>query len=203
MFFDGSWNSGVIANGYPDMIDEIGAASIPVPDSDTAAYTYNIPPGGTFWVSSQADSPEIATQILQLFTSEEYYLGLAAQMDQPPLNLSAVNRSEAHPEYKKVIGYFENTVRLSPEPVVRNQNVSQVLAEMRSITPTLGEIVQGIFSGGVNDVQATLQQYSDSISAERERAVQSVQDQGVEVSLDDWTFADWQPGEDYSPENYG
>ena len=202
MFFDGPWNSGVMANDYPELIDGIGAARLPIPSADTTAYTYNTPPAGTFWVSSQAENPEVITQILQLFTSDEYYLGLAEQMDQPPLDLSAVERADVHPEYRKVIGHFEDTVRLSPDPVVRNANISQVMAGMRAITPTLGEIVQGVFSGGVGNPQTALQQYSDSLSAEREGAVQRVQDQGVEVSLDDWVFANWQPGEDYGPENY-
>lgn len=202
MFFDGPWNAGVLQLNYPEVIDGIGVARIPVPDINQPSYTYSGPPEGIFWVSSQSEQPEIATQILQLLTSDEYYIGLAEQMDQPPLDLSAVERANVHPIYRRTISYFLDTVRLSPNPLLKNPNVAQVYAEMRAVNPNLGEIVQGVFSGGVRDLEATLQGYADQLSSERERAIQVVQDRGVEVSLDDWAFTNWQPGEDYTPERY-
>jgi multiple sugar transport system substrate-binding protein len=203
MFFDGPWNAGVLNLDYPDLIDSIGVARIPVPDAGTPAYTYAGTPGGIFWVSSQCENPELATELLQTFTSEAYYTGLAEQMDQPPLDLSAVERANVHPTYRKTIGYFQETVRLSPDPLLKNPAVAEVYAEMRPITPNLGEIVQGAFSGGVSDVALTLQQYADQLTAERDRAIQVVQDAGQQVSTQDWVFDDWQAGQDYTPEKYG
>ena len=202
MFTDGPWNIGVIKSNFPEIMDSIGVAPLPVPEAGVQAFVHSAPPSGVFWISSQAERPEVASDILQLFTADDYYVGLAERMDQPPFDLSAVEKAEVHPTYKKVIQSFADTVRLAPDPIVRNPNVAMVYAEMREIHPNLGEIVQGVFSGGVRDIQATLQDYSNKLTAERERAVKTLQDQGVEVSLNDWIFPNWQPSEDFSPEDY-
>lgn len=203
MFFDGPWTAGVLRSSYPEVLDTVGVAPVPVPDADLPAYTYAGPPGGTWWVSSQSEQPEVAADLLRRFTSRDYYVGLAEQMDQPPLDLSAVEGADVHPTYREALGFFQEMVRLAPSPVVKNANVSQVLAEMRDITPGLGEIVQGVFSGALSDYRAALTDYTEQMTAERERAIRVVQEQSVEVSLDDWVFANWQPGEDYTPEKYG
>jgi multiple sugar transport system substrate-binding protein len=137
-----------------------------------------------------------------MFTSDAYYVGLAERMDQPPLDLTAVDRANVHPTYKTVIDGFKKVVRLSPEPLIKNPNVAQVYAEMKPVTPGLGEIVQGVMGGVVSNVQATLQQYSDKLTAERDRALKVVKDKGVQVSLDDWIFPNWQPGQDYTTDRY-
>ncbi len=202
MFFDGPWNSGVVKGSFAQVLDALGAGSIPVPSLDRPAFTYHAPPSGEFWISSQCEDPETASKILQMFTSDAYYVGLAERMDQPPLDLTAVDRANVHPTYKTVIEGFKKVVRLSPEPLIKNPNVAQVYAEMKPVTPGLGEIVQGVMGGAVSNVQATLQQYSDKLTAERDRALKVVKDKGVQVSLDDWIFPNWQPGQDYTTDRY-
>jgi multiple sugar transport system substrate-binding protein len=202
MFFDGPWNSGVLNNSFAEAIDGIGVARIPAPTASRGTFTYNPPPAGTFWLSSQAEDPELVTELLQSFTTDEYYEGLARRMDQPPLDLSAVERAEVHSTYRTVIAAFQEDVRLSPSPAVRNPDTSKVNAETRAVSPSLGEIVQGAFSGAIRSLPATLRQYADRLTAERERALGVVQATGAQVSVDDWVFADWQPGEDYTAEKY-
>jgi multiple sugar transport system substrate-binding protein len=202
MFFDGSWNSGVVKGSFAQVLDALGAGSIPVPSLDRPAFTYHAPPSGVFWISSQCEDPETASKVLQRFTSDAYYVGLAEQMDQPPLDLSAVDRAVVHPSYKAVIDGFKKTVRLAPEPLIKNPNVAQVYAEMRPVTPGIGEILQGAMSGAVTNVKAVLQQHADKLTAERDRALKVVKGRGVEVSLEDWVFPNWQPGEDYIAERY-
>jgi len=203
MFVDGPWNIGVVKASFPQVLDSVGVAPIPVPAGAQAAHTYRVPPTGAFWISSQSKNADAATRVLQLFTSDAYYVGLAERMDQPPLDLSAIDRANVHPTYKRVIEGFKSTVRLAPEPLIRNPNVAQVLAEMRPVTPGLGEIVQGVMAGAVSTPKTTLQQLADRMTAERDRALKAVKARGVEVALDDWVFPNWRPGEDYTPQQYG
>ncbi|MGH2562463.1 MAG: ABC transporter substrate-binding protein [Thermomicrobiales bacterium] len=203
MFLDGPWNIGVIQTEFQDFLDKVGVAPLPTPTTETPTFVHAGPGGGVFWISSQSENPEVAEDILRQFTSPEYYVGLAERMDQPPLDLTAVERANVHPTYKRAIELFQSGVRLGPNAIVRNPAVAQVVGEMAEIHPNLGEIAQGAFSGDVTDYKATLQEYADKLTAERERALQSVQDQGVEVTLDDWVFSNWDPTQDFTAEMYG
>lgn len=210
MFFDGPWNVGVITTELTEFIDRVGVA--PVPGPEGVANLIHVSPGGStpggagagggpFWISSQSPNAAVAADILRQLTTPEYYVGLAERMDQPPLDLTAVEGAEVHPTYRQAVGFFQEGVRLAPSPVVANPAVSLVFAEMADIRPNLGEIVQGIFSGNVTDIRGTLQTLGDQLSAERERAIGVVQGEGHDVSLDDWLFPNWVAGEDYTGES--
>ncbi len=201
MFFDGPWNIGVVQSDLKEFIDKVGVAPVPRPQG-TSNLIHVGPQGGTFWLSAQSKHPEIASDILTLFTTSDYYVGLAEQMDQPPLDLDAVDKANVHPTYKQAVGFYKNEVRLGPSAVVRNPAVSLVNAEMKDIHPNLGEITQGVFSGDVKDYQAALKTYNDAMTAERDRALKVVQSKGQRVSQGDWVFANWDPAKDYTTEMY-
>jgi multiple sugar transport system substrate-binding protein len=202
MFFDGPWNSGVLNNSFAEVIDRIDVCRVPYPTTAEGSYTTKGPNTGTFWISAQSEHVEEAAQVLQLLTSEEYYIALAERMDQPPLDLSAVERAEVHSTYRKVVSSYADYVRLAPDPLIRNPAVSAVYAEMRDVSPGLGEIIQGAFSGAFDDPQPILQQYNDQMMAERDRAIEVARSNGAEVSQDDWVFENWTPGEDFTSEKY-
>ena len=198
MFLDGPWNIGVVQAEFQDFIDRVGVAPLPAPEGRTPPYVHNAPVGGEFWISSQSQHAAVAEDIMRGFTTREYYVGLAERMDQPPLDLSAVDDANVHPTYRRAIQLFQEGVRLGPSPLVKNPAMAEVLAEMQQIRPSLGEIAQGVFSGDVDDPAAALQTFADQLTAERERAIAAVNGRGIQVSLDDWVFPDWQPGQDYT-----
>lgn len=197
MFVDGPWNSGVLKNSFAQVIDGIGVGRTPYPGEAASSFTRRGPVMGTFFISSQSKHPQQASDVLQLMTTDDYYVALAERMDQPPLDLSAVQRGKVHPTYAKVIASFAEYVRLAPDPLLRNGAVSKVYAGMKPVLPGLGEIIQGAFSGAFDDPKPVLKQFADQMSAERERAIAAAKADGAEVSLDDWVFADWVPDTDY------
>jgi multiple sugar transport system substrate-binding protein len=132
----------------------------------------------------------------------EYYVGLAERMDQPPLDLTAVDKADVHPTYKRAMELYTERVRLAPSAVARNPVVSQVNAKMADIHPNLGEIVQGVFSGDVSDYRAALKTFNDQVTAERDKAIEAVTAAGGEVSIDDWIFDGWAAGEDFTADKY-
>lgn len=203
MFFDGPWNSGVLNNSFKDVIDGIDAVRVPYPAAAAAnSFTYRGPQVGTFFLSAQSANVEMASQVLQQLTSEDYYVGLAERMDQPPLDLSAVEKANVHPAYRKMVSGYASYVRLAPDPLIRNPQVAQVYAEMKPVTPGLGEIIQGAFSGAFSDPKPLLQQFADQMTAERARAVEVAKAKGAAVSVDDWKFDAWVPGEDFTADKY-
>ncbi|MBD8066033.1 extracellular solute-binding protein [Devosia sp. PTR5] len=203
MFFDGPWNSGVLNGSFKEQIDLISVTGqVPYPKDKASAFNYRAPSTGTFYMSAQSQHPDLVTQVLQMLTTDEYYVALAERMDQPPLDPTAVERANVHPAYKKVVTGYQEYVRIAPDPLVRNTAVGQVYAEMRDVTPGLGEILQGAFSGAFSDPKPILQQYADQMNRERDRAIEAAKGKGAEVSRDDWVFEAWQPGEDFTADKY-
>ncbi|GAA3598580.1 sugar ABC transporter substrate-binding protein [Nonomuraea rosea] len=200
MFFDGSWNIGVVNGQFKRFVDKVGVGPVPSPDGKPVLY--GAPASGQLFVSSQSKHVEQASQLLARFTGPGYSKELATFMDQVPLDLEAVATANVHPTYKRAVELFGTTVRLAPSPVARNPAIAQVLSEMKEPRPTLGEITQGILSGEITDVRKALREFTGKLTAERERATRVVSGKGVKVSLDDWKFANWQPGEDYTAEMY-
>jgi len=103
---------------------------------------------------------------------------------------------------QRVIGLTEAWMRLAPDPAVRNPDVAQVRLELRPVSPDLGELVQGVLVGQVSDAAAALQDLQDRASAELDRAIAAAQEQGADVSRDDWVFPNWDPTQDYSEDRY-
>lgn len=197
-FFDGPWNAGVVSGDFNQFLPQLGVGPIPTPEGDAPVLT-RPPTGGTFWVSSQSDQVDQASALLELFLGQDYQQGLAEAMDQPPLDLGAVADSDAHETYKRCIEMFSEQVFLGPTPQARNPLVAQVQAAMKPVEPSLGALVQGAFSGQVDDIRAALQTLSDGTAKARDVAIAEV---GGDVSVEDWAFPDWKPGEDFGPERY-
>lgn len=199
MLFDGPWNAGVVTQDFEAYLENLGVAPIPMPEAGSTARVNVGPASGTYWLATQSQNPDVAADILLQMTTDEYYVTLAERMDQPPFDLTAVERAEVHPTYAQALGFFADRVRLAPSPVTTNPAVADVIAEMTPIEPDFGQIIIGAFTGDVPDVGAALQEYSDQLTAERERAIGVVAEGGAEISVDAWVFPDWNPDEDYVP----
>jgi multiple sugar transport system substrate-binding protein len=193
-FLDGPYNAGVVAGDYPQFLGQLGVGPIPTPDGRPAVLT-RPPTTGTFWVSGRSDKVDRATALLELLVSREYQSGLAAAMDQPPLDPAVVAASDAHPSYKRCIQLFGEQVFIGPAAPARNPLVSQVQGVMTPVEPDLGAIVQGVASGQVTDVRGALRQLSDAMAAARDAAIAKV---GQGISVADWSFPGWQRGQDYT-----
>jgi len=70
------------------------------------------------------------------------------------------------------------------------------------VTPDLGDLMSGIMSEQIDDPKAAMQDLEDRSNAELERALKAAQDKGAQVSRDDFVFANWDPTENYTQEQY-
>jgi len=77
-----------------------------------------------------------------------------------------------------------------------------VALERRPFTPDLGQLVQGILAGQIDDVPAAMEDLQSRANAELERAIAAAQEAGAEVTRDDFIFANWDPAEEYTADNY-
>lgn len=203
-YFDGPWCAGAALQTSAAFGKSLGVGPILVPQQGMPVSGYRGVAGGSFWLSKSSQNVAAANQLLSdHFTTDDYYAGVASNMDQPPRDLSAVAKSSAHPAYKRLIEMFGSQVFIAPTPALKNlSGVTAAQAEMKQVTPTLGDIVQGALTGSVSDVRGALKQLSDKSTAERDRAVAAAKKNGADVSVDDWAFPNWTPRTDYTQDMY-
>ncbi|MEV0616737.1 extracellular solute-binding protein [Nonomuraea sp. NPDC050404] len=203
-YFDGPWCPGVALQDTPEFGKKLGVGPILVPDAGTTVATYHVPQPGDYWLSPKTRNAAAANALLSdHFTTEEYSVQIANTMSQPPRDISVVDRSEAHAAYKQLVGWFKESVFLSPDPIVGNKDIQQVLIEDKPVRPTVGDIVQGALTGDVTDVRGALTKLSSDSAKERDRAIAAAKAKGAKVSLDDFAFPNWKPREDYTKPMYG
>lgn len=204
MFLQGQWNIPQWATRNPDFVFDVGFQPLADPNTEMTL-TYG--PGGANqrWVSATTEVPTVAGDILHYLGTIEGQVawGTHTQGADPPLFAEAREAAGAtDPRMQRVIGLTEAWMRLAPDPAVRNPDVAQVRLELRPVSPDLGELVQGVLVGQVSDAAAALQDLQDRASAELDRAIAAAQEQGADVSRDDWVFPNWDPTQDYSEDRY-
>lgn len=199
---DGSWNVGVVKSSFPEVLNYVDVAEPIRKDASRPYWIYKTPPQASFFISSNSDCVKEATQTLLQFMGKDYYIGLAENMDQPPLDLSVVEEANVHPSYKKVCEMFAKTMLYRPDPLLKNLDVAKVTTEMRDIHPNPAEIYQGYCSGAISDWKTELKKYNAAMTMERDRAIKKVKGEGYNVSLDDWIFPNFVYGRNFSSDMY-
>ena len=202
-YLDGPWCPGVVSKDAAPFLPKVDVGRQLVPESGQDPVMYRPPQGGMFYVGGSSKVPDEVSNILSRIALPQYQLMISNGMAQPPLDMSLVAKSDAHPSYKKNIANFTDTCFLAPTPVVRNPDISAVSGRIKPVKPGLGEIIQGVFSGQVKDWKAALTKLSSDNMAAREKAMQEVTASGAKVSQDDYAFSNWKPRQDYTKQMYG
>ncbi len=197
LYLDGIWCAGGAKALVPTFAQKIGSGKTPIPDSGSNQWTYRGRPGAAYFVSHDSKNPDAASKLIGSFMSEEYQKGMISAMDQPPLNLDLVASSDALDAYKSVVSFCKDNVFLMPQAIVRNPEIAKVEAKRKPITPTVGNIVQGYLGGSIKDLRGALKKLSDASQSDLESAIKAAKSEGAKVSMDDYVFSDWKPGQDY------
>jgi multiple sugar transport system substrate-binding protein len=198
----GPWMIGGLMVDEPSAVERgIEAWRLPCPES-TRNIVSRGPGSGVFWLSRQSQQAEVAAELLLTMTTPEFQAQLATAMDQPPALTEVVADADVHPAYARNIAFMEDDVRIAPVPETGNPATWRVAVEMRDIHPNLGEVAQAVLTGATKDVKGELTKLNDAMSAERDRAIETVRSEGVEVSVDDWVFANWDRSTDYDQTAY-
>ncbi|MFC5827818.1 extracellular solute-binding protein [Nonomuraea insulae] len=197
-YFDGPWCPGVALKNTPEFGKKLGVGPILVPEAGTTVTTYHLPPAGDYWLSPSSKKAAAANTLLSdYFTTEDYSRQIAATMSQPPRDIAVVEQSQAHPAYKKLVSWFQESVFLAPEPIAGNKDLQQVQIATKPVVPGLGDIVQGALTGDITNVRAALTKLSSDNAKQRDLAIAAAKSKGAQVSLDDYAFPNWKPGADY------
>jgi multiple sugar transport system substrate-binding protein len=203
MMLQGQWNIPQWATRNPDFTFDV--AFQPLSDPGTQG-RLSYGPGGANqrFVSASSQLLAVAGDILHYLGSVEGQIawGKHTQGSDPPLFQVAREASASDPRMQRVNELTAQWMVLGPSPAVRNPGVAQVNLEIRPLTPNLGEVVQGLFTGQLSDIGAALQDLQDRANAELDRAIEAAREMGAEVSRDDWVFPNWNPAADYTNDMY-
>ena len=71
-----------------------------------------------------------------------------------------------------------------------------------SVSPNVGDIYVGYITGAISDWETALQEYTDAMNAELDRAIDTCKMMGANVDRNDWVFPNYVQGESYISEKY-
>ncbi|WP_419999551.1 ABC transporter substrate-binding protein [Streptomyces boninensis] len=202
-FFDGPWCPGTLSEDAPDFLEKLDVAPMLTPEPGAKIQAYRTAQNGMFWLSKECQIADDANKLLARQTTEQYYIDIANGMAQPPANLDAIDKADVHPAWKKLIGWYQEQAFIAPHPVQKNPEIDKVNAEDKGISPDLGQVIQGLFSGDLDNPRKALKDLTDRAQKNREKSLAAAKKKGAKVEPDDYAFPDWQPGKDYTKEMYG
>jgi ABC-type glycerol-3-phosphate transport system substrate-binding protein len=197
-FPDGPWCAGGVKNIVPGFLPKMDVGPLLKAESGGPVTVYRGAPGAQFFVAGNSKDPANASKLLESFTTPEYQKGLAAGMDQPPLDLNVVDTADVIEPYRKVVGFFKKTVYNAPQALVRNPKIAVAQSLSKPVATHLGNIIQGYLGGDVSDLKAALRKLNSDFEKDREQSMKGAKDKGAAVSTDDYAFPDWKPGRDYT-----
>lgn len=203
MILQGPWNIPIWQDESPDFNFQI--ASQPVPNDGTLVPLSQGPGGGNqYWVFAGSKYKEVAGDMFSYFGSDEGQQAWAeiVGVADPPAFPNAFDNVDLDERSQAAVDLFEEQLRLRPDPLVRNPDAAQVMLQWQTVTPDLGQTIQGIFTGELELTKA-LQDAEDNYNAQLDRAIEAAQQEGVEIDRDNWVFANWDPNADYTEESYG
>lgn len=193
MTFGGIWDQGDWkTQGYTDY-----RMTTLIPPSGSPKAFFYTGAGGTFIaIGSQTKHPKEAGMWLDWMYSKDAGkrmvqmgedLSVFPENDQP----SVVQQNKIFSQYLEEKGL----TRIGPDPAARNPDAGKV--KVPSFTPSVNDVISGIWSGQISDIHGALSELEDKANAALAQGVKDAQATGLHVSLDDYIFADWDPTKDY------
>lgn len=192
----GAWCISTWRTDNPDL--DFGVMALPVPDDGAKGKLPYI--GAQPWMGISANSkhPDVAAQYLMALYSEDYQAGLVEDGGFVSV-VDSINK--AHMTDPTMLDYYnlnKEQAALAPDPIVANPAVSVVYATVSSVSPSLGEIAQGVLAQNI-DYKAELKTLSDKTQEEWEKAITAA---GSGISKDDFEFKNWDPMVNYTANLY-
>ncbi len=207
MILEGPWVIPQWQRDNPDF--GFGLASQPVPNSGTSVpLTYEETGSNQIWVYADSPYKNVAGDMLSYIGGVEGQVAIMASTRGllraliPEAAEIAQESVALDPYAAEALALYDEQLRLGPMVPVRNPAASQVAFQRQALTPNFGQLVQGMLAGQISDVAAAMQDLQDRSEAELERAITAAQDAGAEVSRDDFVFANWDPTQEYTAEQY-
>jgi ABC-type glycerol-3-phosphate transport system substrate-binding protein len=190
----GDWVIAGWEQTHPDF-KSYTATHLPFPQEEPQGF-FGGPLGGTwFGVNADTEHPEAAWAFFRFLHSPE-----AGRIWAERGNGTLIKTPEPFDQYatNDAFAYIFTTgdlVRIYPDPVIRKPELAQVQGTL--LGPTADDITVGVLSGQITDLAAALADLDARSTEALETAIRDAQNAGVDVSIEDYKFPDWDPTQDY------
>jgi len=189
----GDWVIGGWANTNPEF-SEYRIVGLPLAgvEEQGGAFTYG-PGGRWFGISADTEHPEEAWEWFKFLHSPEFASiwikyndeGLY-RMDPEEYATTPIREDIANLNLRAVAG---------PSLSLINPDTAQVVFTLQG--PTQDDIVMGVFSGQLPDINAALTDLQERYQAAFDAGLADAQAAGQEVTVEDYILPDWNPPEPY------
>ncbi len=196
MFFSRSQNLANLSRDFPDF-HSYRVVAPPLPDGGRKGGFVSGPSSGFVLLSSQTRHPDAAWLWMDWFSSRGYHERMVKELGQfsvfPELNTPA---NIGDPLRVRALQEMTKKVVLGVNPASRNPQVAQVV--LKTVVPNTGDVLVGIYTGQISDWKQALVDLDKRKQAALEDAIQAARAAGLNVSLQDYVFPDWDPMKDYA-----
>lgn len=202
LIIQGPWNVPIWEEQHPEF--DFGISPTPTPEGlDNPLYITQLG-ANSQWVYANARNPEHVGDFIRWVGSLEgqtHYANIAGAAD-PAIFPEASRAADLSARSQDALRLAEDKVRLAPNPVVRNGQITEVARVFVEPTPNLAQTVQGLFAGELTDVRASLQTLQDARERALDAAIAEARSGGAEVGREDFVFSNWDPLTDYTAAQY-
>ena len=182
---------------YPDL--KYGVMAVPVPDGVTNTYVQAGELSPWMGIYKQSKHPKEAAEYLMALYDEQYgYQQSNVESGSFVSCIPEINEKYMTNEHmKEYYTIAEETSRVVPTLVKRDEKANDFYVEVKDVQPSLGAIVQGIISQSLTDYSSALKTLADDTTTEWKRASEAV---GMDYSS--LEFPNWDVTKDYTDADY-
>lgn len=195
----GTWIMPGWADTHPDFSNYTALPFPFINAEDFGGYFYVSGGGRWLGINPDTEHPEAAWEFYKFMHSETFgQLWAETGNGLAIMTPGEVSDYDAFTPAWQNIFAMADLVRNSPQPAVRNPDVADI--EITLIGPWEGQVLLGILTGQIDDVEAALADLDERYMAALEQGIADAQAAGADVSIDDYIFPDWDPLTNYSAE---
>jgi ABC-type glycerol-3-phosphate transport system substrate-binding protein len=192
--FAGEWVIPGFSQTHPDF-SEYTATHVPFPGDAPESYFGASVGGYQFVINAETENADAAWAFFKFLHSEEAGR-IWSSNDQGLMLLTPQPYDEyATNDAFKYIFSSTDLVRTYPEPGIRNPAIAQLQFTLQGASPD--DMIVGILSGQITDIDAALADLDARKMAALETAIADAQAAGLEVSMEDFLYEDWNPTKNF------
>ncbi|WP_407271844.1 ABC transporter substrate-binding protein [Radiobacillus sp. PE A8.2] len=183
-------------------VEDYDITTLPVPEEGMTFHQINSPHSYiSSYISSTTEHPEAAGKLIDWLSSEDYF---QKQLEDGMLlsPISKQNETADSEQLQSLAKALEDSLINFPNPQLKNGGleVKSIEGSLAKPQPDWWQIIQGAYVGEIEDWKAELKKVNDIYNDRFDKAMKQAQEEGADVSREDFQFPDFEGDQNYSHE---